>query len=413
MAFGISPDVLALSPSTVLQNIIQKKQLVARERERATEERLALKRIAAQEASAAEQTRQFEVSQAGRGEMTDYQKWLQENWGKLTPQQQAQEARNVAEEQRKVETYGAEKKWREEPTGAVGGIEPTAQPVVQPSIQIPTQPQILQQAGYEDLVEKWKLAENVVKNFSKPTPKAGYKRKEWLAIERTRKNNLISAKEAKISARTEAINRKKAEPRLSIAQEMAVKQQRNQALSMINSGNIPTVEDGKEVIGKAPNREAMKNAVLAVGLDVNTDSKLKAALDNKFPAYKEVEQAIDEMFTTGKALTADELVAEISTINTMQDLKPMEKKTLIKKIQSKQTAIEIKLKIPSAQRIGKMVGKMARGIIPKPLTPVETGMLAAGGTLGLPAVMTKRLAERFGSKMGANLTEFMKGLAGE
>jgi len=150
--FGIDPTAMALTPSTVLQNIIQKKQLAARERERATQEKLALKRIAAQEAAAAEQTRQFEISQAGRGALSEHQKWLQENWGKLTPQQQAEEAR-------KAETYEAEKTARQQAMDETARIteglaEPTTQPVIQtqPTVQ-PAQDltTITPQAGFEGL----------------------------------------------------------------------------------------------------------------------------------------------------------------------------------------------------------------------------------------------------------------------
>ena len=95
MAFGISPDTLALRPSTVLQDIIQKKQLAQREREAATNERLALKRIAQREKETAEQSRQFEISQASRGALTDHQKWLQDNWGQMTEAQKAAEARKA------------------------------------------------------------------------------------------------------------------------------------------------------------------------------------------------------------------------------------------------------------------------------------------------------------------------------
>ena len=131
--FGISPDKLALSPSSVLQNIIQEKQLAARERERATSERLALKRIAQQEQAAKEQTRQFNVSQDSRGDMSDYQTWLKDNWGKMTPQQQAAEARKVAEENRKAEIYDREKTQAQ-------GIDKFGQPTVQPTTQpIPQQ----------------------------------------------------------------------------------------------------------------------------------------------------------------------------------------------------------------------------------------------------------------------------------
>ena len=412
--FGISPDKLALSPSTVLQNIIQEKQLAARERERSTSERLALKRIALTEASQAEQARQFEV---GRTEMTPYQKEVTSKWGQMTEAQKIQakiniaaEARAVAGEKRKADTYKQEQDWRE-------GAEPTTQPteaVTQPIVQPITAPKNLQQKGYEDLADQWNLADNEVKRLSKETSKKGYKRKEWLREEKTRKANLVNAKEAKISARTAGITRKRNEPRLSIAQEMALKQQRNQALSVINTGTIETKDEtGQKVVRPIKSRAEMKNTVLALGIDVDTDTRLKAALDKKYPAYKEVDQAIDKMFVGGKALTAEEIAEEITFINNNTDLKANEKKSLIKKIQSKQIKIETILKVPAAQRLGKGIGKLVRGITPKPFTTVEKGIVAAGGTLGLPAVMTKRLGERFGSKMGANLAEFMKGLAGE
>lgn len=125
MAFGISSDTLSLRPSTVLQDIIQKKQLAQREKEAVASTRLAEKRIALSEAAQAEQSRQFEISQAGRGALTEHQKWLQDNWGKLTPTQQAEEAR-------KAEKWEIEKTARQqamdETTRITEGLQPTIQP---------------------------------------------------------------------------------------------------------------------------------------------------------------------------------------------------------------------------------------------------------------------------------------------
>ena len=127
MAFGISPDTLALRPSTVLQNIIQEKQLAAREKERATSERLALKRISQTGAAAAEQARQFGVSQESAQKRFDVGRTLDEREKITADIAQAQEARAVAGEQRDIAGEQAIGKWGQ-PTG-----QPTVEPVIAPS----------------------------------------------------------------------------------------------------------------------------------------------------------------------------------------------------------------------------------------------------------------------------------------